>query len=55
MVNPTIQNPNTLNHISDACLPKPLQGQSSDEALLQSAEHRLSEFESTCHVILEHL
>jgi len=24
MVNPTTQNPKTLNHISDACLPKPL-------------------------------
>ena len=53
MVNPTIQNPNTLNHINDACLPKPLQGQSSDETLSQSAGHRLSEFESICHVSLE--
>ncbi len=50
MVNPTNQNPNTLNHINDACLPKPLQGQSSDETLSQSAEHRPSKFESICHV-----
>lgn len=30
MVKPTIQNPRMLNHISDACLPSPLQSQTSN-------------------------